>query len=74
MSLVANLEALLVALQASDVERLPPASRRRLSDALYAAHVLVEMQVTGEAFPRVKRAGEAKAGVVAQLNQGDRSQ
>jgi hypothetical protein len=74
MSLVANLEALLVALQASDIERLPPASRRRLSDLLYGAHVLAEMQVTGEGFPKVKRAEAPRAGVVAQLNQGDRSQ
>jgi hypothetical protein len=73
MTLVTQLEALLVALQASDVERLPPASRRRLSDALYAGHALVEAQVTGEAFPRVKRAARP-VGVVAQLNGGDRSQ
>jgi hypothetical protein len=71
MTLVSNLEALLAALQASDVERLAPASRRRLSDALYAGHALVESQVTGEAFPRVKTAAAPKAGVLAQLRKED---
>jgi hypothetical protein len=69
MSLVSSLEGLLIALQASDIQQLPPASRRRLSDALYSAHVLVEMQVTGEGFPRVKRREEPKSGVLAQLKE-----
>ncbi|MBO0765701.1 MAG: hypothetical protein J2P50_14090 [Hyphomicrobiaceae bacterium] len=56
MTLVGNLEAMLIALQTWHITELPLAARRRLSDLLYGAHVLVEMQVTGTGFPRVKQA------------------
>jgi hypothetical protein len=81
MTLVSHLEALLAALQASHIASLAPATRRRLSDALYSAHVLAEMQVTGDAFPRVRaeaaqERAEASAaprsGVLAQLASGAR--
>lgn len=76
MTLVGNLEALLVALQTAHIEELPPAARKRLSDLLYAGHVLVEMQVTGKAFQKVRPAAaaveEPKSGVLAELRHGCR--
>jgi hypothetical protein len=52
-STVDYVEAALELLTPEAIAALTPVRRRRLSDALYAQHVLVESQVTGEAFPKV---------------------
>jgi hypothetical protein len=71
-----HLFAMLAQLTPSQLLALPPARLRQLSDALYAAHVLAEMQAGGRPYPPVVRAAsppEPTCGVIAELRDGHRS-
>jgi hypothetical protein len=79
-----HLMAMLDQLTPSQLGALPPARRRQLSGALYAAHVLAEMAAGGKPFPPVVRAAptnrcnppkeEPKAGVLCDLSRCERGE
>jgi hypothetical protein len=76
MKLVAQLEALLAALTPGQLSRLRPADLQRLSNALYANHALVEMELGRRPFPRLppqRRAEPPRSGVLGDLHSGNRA-
>ena len=67
-----RLEAMLAAVCPSDLSALSPAERRRLADAAYRVHVVAEQAAGGRPYPAARR-WEHKAGVLARLQDGERS-